>query len=214
MKVGDVSQMNNMLKVGIGAPQIFGSFANQSGGYEKVGFRKKDIYNQITQQRHLKHSDATAAVKYLRDKGLNDTAMFTQHTMTEDGRLEHLFWSDGIMQLNYKVFGDVLAFDATYGKNKYRLPLVVFSGLNHHNRTTIFASAVVANESEATYVWLLRQFLDAMKAFTAEFERCMLANYNVGKFQRKWKEMVTKFGVEEKPWVRGMYEKREMWAAA
>ncbi|KAJ1403466.1 MULE transposase domain [Sesbania bispinosa] len=142
MSAADVHQMNNMLKVGVGPPQIFGSFANQCGGYEKIGFWKKDIYNQIVQQRRLQHNDATSAVKFLRDLGLNDPVMFTRHTCIEDGRLEHLFWCDGIMQMNYRVFGDVLALDATYGKNKYRLPLVVFSGVNHHNRTTIFAGAM------------------------------------------------------------------------
>nr|KYP34832.1 Protein FAR1-RELATED SEQUENCE 5 [Cajanus cajan] len=41
-------------------------------------------------------------------------------------------------------------------------PLVLFSGVNHHNQTTVFASAFVADETEETYVWLLEQFLVAM----------------------------------------------------
>ncbi|KAJ1430900.1 Zinc finger, SWIM-type [Sesbania bispinosa] len=104
----DSDQMNNMLKVGIGPPQIFGSFANCLG---------------------------EAAVKYLHDLGVNDPLMFTHHTIDPDNRLEHLFWCDGKIQLDYKVFGDVLAFDATY----------------------------VANETEETYIWQQRLFLEAMK---------------------------------------------------
>ncbi|KAJ1393167.1 hypothetical protein SESBI_35216 [Sesbania bispinosa] len=65
----DGDQMNNMLKVGICPPQLFGSFANFSGGYEKIGFRKKDIYNQIIKQRRLQNSDAEAAVKYFHNLG-------------------------------------------------------------------------------------------------------------------------------------------------
>ena len=61
------------------------------------------------------------------------------------------------------MFGDVLTFDATYGKNKYECPLVIFSGVNHHNQTTIFRAAIVSNETEETYVWILEQFLLAMK---------------------------------------------------
>ncbi|KAL4275512.1 hypothetical protein AHAS_Ahas20G0114600 [Arachis hypogaea] len=38
-------------------------------------------------------------------------------------------------QFDYVVFGDVLAFDATYGRNKYNLHVVVFLGVNHHNQT-------------------------------------------------------------------------------
>ncbi|XP_057426106.1 protein FAR1-RELATED SEQUENCE 5-like [Lotus japonicus] len=60
------------------------------------------------------------------------------------------------------VYGDVLAFDVTYEENKYLLSIVVFSGVNNHNRTTVFAIAVVTNETEESYVWLLEQFLAAM----------------------------------------------------
>lgn len=65
--------------------------------------------------------------------------------------------------MNYKVFGDVLAFDAAYKKNRYMCPFVVFSGVNHHNQTIVFAIFLVSNETEETYEWLLDQFLNAMK---------------------------------------------------
>ncbi|KAF1887776.1 hypothetical protein Lal_00023784 [Lupinus albus] len=57
---------------------------------------------------------------------------------------------------------DVLAFDSTYGRNKYKFPVVIFYGVNHHKQTTVFATAVVSNETEETYVWLLEKFLEAM----------------------------------------------------
>ena len=66
----------------------------------------------------------------------------------------------------YEVFGDVLIFDATYKKNKYLCPFVVFSGVNHHNQTIVFGAAIVTDEMEETYVWLLEQFLEAMKGKT------------------------------------------------
>jgi len=63
---------------------------------------------------------------------------------------------------DWSVFGDVLAFDATYKRNKYLCPVVVFSGVNHHNQSIVFAAAIVANETKSTYVWLLQQLLEAM----------------------------------------------------
>ncbi|KAJ1411473.1 MULE transposase domain [Sesbania bispinosa] len=208
MVVCDIDQMNNMLK--------------------------KDIYNQIIKQRRLQNSDAEAAVKYLHNLGVNDPLMFTRHTLDPDNRLEHLFWCDGKSQLDYKVFGDVLAFDATYGKNKYRLPLVVFSGVNHHNRTTIFASAIVANETEETYIWLLRLFLEAMKG---KMPNSVITNGDLAMrnairvvFPRAhhrlcaWhlaRNATSNVGIPAfikgfehyKPWIIEMYQKREMWAA-
>lgn len=43
---------------------------------------------------------------------------------------------------------------------------LLFSGVNHHNQTIIFATTLVLNEVEGTYVWLLEHFLVAMKGKT------------------------------------------------
>ncbi|KAF1898567.1 hypothetical protein Lal_00023569 [Lupinus albus] len=40
--------------------------------------------------------------------------------------------------------------------------LYFFFGVNHHKQTTVFGAAVVSNETEETYVWLLEKFLEAM----------------------------------------------------
>ncbi|KAJ1391478.1 Zinc finger, PMZ-type [Sesbania bispinosa] len=50
--------------------------------------------------------------------------------------------------------------------------------------------------------------------FTLKFKRCMLGDYEVSTFRRKWEEMVAEFGLEGNQWVREMYEKRKMWATA
>ena len=64
--------------------------------------------------------------------------------------------------MDYTVFEDGLAFDATYRKIKYNTPLVIFSGVNHHNQSLIFDSAIVSDETEENYMWLLQQFVEAM----------------------------------------------------
>ncbi|XP_057760908.1 protein FAR1-RELATED SEQUENCE 5-like [Arachis stenosperma] len=58
---------------------------------------------------------------------------------------------------DYSLFGDVLAFDATYKRNKYMCPLVIFSGVNRHNQTIIFAATLICDEEKHTYRWLLQQ---------------------------------------------------------
>jgi len=159
----DKIQIDNYGNAGIKVTQMIGAFANVAGGYDKVGFLKKDVHNQILRQRKQMSSDAKGVVRYLLDLRLKDHLMFVAHTVDVGGRLQNLFWSDGESQKNYEIFGDVLAFDATYKKHKYKCPFVVFSGVNHHNQTIIFATAIVSNEVEGTYVWLLEQFLAAMK---------------------------------------------------
>ncbi|CAN0886915.1 Protein FAR1-RELATED SEQUENCE 5 [Linum grandiflorum] len=63
---------------------------------------------------------------------------------------------------DYACFGDVLAFDATYRKNAYNMPLVVFSGVNHHFSTCLFGSALLKNEKTDNYKWVLKTLMEAM----------------------------------------------------
>ena len=65
MSDNDILQMNNLQKIGISSPEILSAFAKHIGGYEKVGFGKKDIYTQMLKQRRLYGSDAKVALKYL-----------------------------------------------------------------------------------------------------------------------------------------------------
>lgn len=151
----DVLQMNDMRKVGIKTPHIYGYIAGQVGGYENVRFRKQDMYNEQERQKQFHCSDAQAALSFLESTRLTDEMLFWRHTVDGEGRLKHLFWCDGVSRRDYSIFGDVVAFDATYRKNKYMCPLVVFCGINHHNQSIVFASAIVGNETEQTYVWVL-----------------------------------------------------------
>jgi len=260
MTDSDIMQMNNMLNSGILPNRIYASFANQAGGYDKIGFRRKDLYNQLAKQRRLRRSDAIYALNYLRGLGSNDPMMFFKHTTHSTGRLQHLFWCDGKSRLDYQIYGDVVAFEATYGKNKYHFPLVVFAGVNNHNSTIIFGGAIVADEKEETYVWVLSRFLEAMSgksptvvitdgdlsmknaikqvfpnayhrlcvwhlirnassnigdpAFVNEFRKCMLGDYEIGEFSKKWAETVDSFGLHDNNWIKETYMKRKAWATA
>jgi hypothetical protein len=256
----DILQMHSFRKAGIRTSQIFGSFAGQVGGYQHLTFSVQNMYNEVDKERRSKGTDSRAALSYLRSLKNGDPSLFWKHTVDKEGRLEHLFWCDGKSQMDYKLFGDVLAFDATYKKNRYLCPVVVFSGVNHHNQTIVFGIAIVANEIEDTYVWLLETFLEAMQGkmpifvitdgdlamrnairrvfpkahhrlcawhlarnatcnvkstrFTALFKKCMLFDYEIVDFERKWSEMVQECGVEDNAWVLDMYEKKDMWATA
>ncbi|KAG4947095.1 hypothetical protein JHK87_043102 [Glycine soja] len=166
MSATDIIQIENYRKVGIRPPHMYTTFANHCGGYEKVGFIRKDIYNQKVRMRKQHTSDASGALKYLHNLHKKDPVMYVSYTVDEGSRLQWLFWCDAESQLLYEVFGDVLIFDATYKKNKYLCPFVVFSGVNHHNQTIVFGTAIMTDETEETYVWFLEQFLEAMKGKT------------------------------------------------
>ncbi|RYR68376.1 hypothetical protein Ahy_A03g014874 [Arachis hypogaea] len=147
-----------MRDAGISTTQIYMHFAEQSGGFENVRFRRKDIYNQIEKQRQLMESNVTETLKYPKKRKKLDP----NYEVDNNGVFRHLIWMDGKSCVDFEVFGDVMAFDATYKKNKYKFLLVVFSGVNHHLQTIVFGSAIVADEGEETYIWLLQRFMEAM----------------------------------------------------
>ncbi|XP_057430316.1 protein FAR1-RELATED SEQUENCE 5-like [Lotus japonicus] len=239
---GDILGMNSMRKAGISTTQIYNFIADQSGGFDKTNFLKVDMCNQLTKQKQKEQCDAKAVLVYLKGLGSGDPGMFWSHHADEQGNLKQLFWADGISRMDFQVFGEVLAFDATYRKNKYGCPIVVLVGVNHHCQTIVFGTAVLTNEKEESYVWVLEQFLAAMKGkepsavitdgapamrnaisrnaqrnvgdpvFVKGFKSCMLGNLSVGHFKKKWVQLVSDLNLEDNPWVQGLYEKRHMWA--
>jgi hypothetical protein len=72
MSQGDIDEIERNRTAGIRPYQVYGSMANTSGGFHKVGFVKKDLYNQVGKQRKQLYSDSCGAVKYLRDLGTKD----------------------------------------------------------------------------------------------------------------------------------------------
>ncbi|RYR29224.1 hypothetical protein Ahy_B01g053572 isoform A [Arachis hypogaea] len=143
MSEADIEQMNDMRKEGIGVSRIHDFMASLAGGYHNVPYTTRDMHNVNAKQRREGGLDAESCLRYLRECKANDSVLYYK---VVDG-----------------VFGDVVTFDATYKKNFYLSPLVVLSGVNHHNQTVVFAAALVADEKEKTYVWLLQQLQTAMK---------------------------------------------------
>ncbi|XP_016206315.1 protein FAR1-RELATED SEQUENCE 5-like [Arachis ipaensis] len=142
----EIAQMNSMREVGISIPKIYQSFAMQVGGFNLVRFTKQDMHNEVRKQRAAR----------------NDEKLFWRYEVAAGSRLCDIIWSDGRSQEDYEAFGDVLAFDATYGRNKYNLPVIVLSRVNHHNQTCVFAAALVSYESQDSYKWVLQRFLECM----------------------------------------------------
>lgn len=85
----------------------------------------------------MNSSDLIGAFKYFNEMGLKDPFLVVTYTADDSNRLQNRFSSDKESQMNYRLFGDVLAFDATYKKNKHICPWVIFSSVNNHNQRII-----------------------------------------------------------------------------
>jgi hypothetical protein len=80
------------------------------------------------------------------------------------------------MQADYMDFGDAMCFDTTHKTNIYEKPLAMFVGSNHHLQNTIFACALLGDETAETFEWVFQAFKRCMGGFRT---RCILTGIMV-----------------------------------
>lgn len=107
-------------------------------------------------------SDAEATIAYLTRGVEGDHEMYCKYRVDENNRLHYLFWADIVMQMDCDLFGDVVCFDATFRKNQYKMSFIIFIGVNNHHFTMVFGCALITDQTEDSFVWLLEQFLECM----------------------------------------------------
>ncbi|CAN0907407.1 Protein FAR1-RELATED SEQUENCE 5 [Linum grandiflorum] len=119
-------------------------------------------YCYIDDVEKIVEGDAATALAYLKGKTNHEDNFFMEFTTDDKNMLEKVFWADSMSIADFACFRDVLAFDAAYKKIEYNLPLVIFSGVNHHFKTCIFGCAFMQHEKEENYVWALQTLKKAM----------------------------------------------------
>jgi hypothetical protein len=80
----------------------------------------------------------------------------------DKNRIKTLMWCSGRSRSQYACFGDVVTFDTTYCTNIYKMPFGLFVGVNNHFQSTIFAGALMADETAESFKWVFEQFVELM----------------------------------------------------
>ncbi|GJS18790.1 FAR1-related sequence 5-like protein [Tanacetum coccineum] len=86
---------------------------------------------------------------------------FKFHYLVENSELVAMFWADEVAKCNYKEFGDIISFDATFRTNKYDMVFVPFTGIDNHLKCVNFGSGMLLREDTEAYTWLLTSFMTA-----------------------------------------------------
>ncbi|KAL5547409.1 hypothetical protein UlMin_002640 [Ulmus minor] len=149
------SQIRTYKYAGLRTCDIVNLMVQQAGGFERLGFTRKDTYNKAAAMHRAEtvETDSEGLLGYLASKiDSTDPTLYAKYAIDEEDRLCHIFWSDNGCQRDYMCFSDVLAFDTTYRSNAFNKPLVMFIGVNNHFRTCKIKS----------YKWVLETFLDCM----------------------------------------------------
>ncbi|KAL4323438.1 hypothetical protein GQ457_11G022480 [Hibiscus cannabinus] len=152
-------------KAGVPIGRNFTTFAVRYGGYGTIPFSEKDCRNLVSKHRRLslQEGDFAAMQKHFIEMSSKDTNFFYMYDTSDDGTLKNVFWADGRCRAAYKDFGDVVSFDTTYLKNRYRMPFCPFIGVNHHNQSMLLGCALISCEDTNNYVWVFKTWLSCME---------------------------------------------------
>lgn len=157
------SLIDTLQGAGIGPSGIMSALIKEYGGISNIGFTERDCRNYMrsSRQRTL-GGDTQILLDYLRSKQAENPSFFYAIQGDEDHCMSNIFWADPKARTNYTYFGDTVTFDTTYRSNRYRLPFAPFTGVNHHGQPVLFGCALLVNESETSFVWLFKTWLEAM----------------------------------------------------
>ncbi|XP_058787209.1 protein FAR1-RELATED SEQUENCE 5-like isoform X2 [Vicia villosa] len=149
---------------GLRPSKITSVLSTESGGIDNIGFSQQDVVDYLSQkrQKQIEKGDAQLMLSYFKNCQLRNPGFFYAFQMDVDGHLANCFWVDSRSKMSYKYFGDVVTFDPTYLTNRYKMPFVPFTGVNHHQQSILFGCALLWDETEESFVWLLSTWLEAM----------------------------------------------------
>ncbi|XP_074292991.1 protein FAR1-RELATED SEQUENCE 5-like [Silene latifolia] len=160
----DASVISSMVDAGFGPAQTFAYIASEKGGETKVLFTLEDLNNHIRTKKkvQLEAGDAQSPVNHFCIEQQNDPLFFYTVQFDEDSHMTNFFWRDGKSLIDNECFGDVIIFDTTFQTNNYGMICAPFTGINHHKKNVVFGCAFLFDETIETFVWLFKNFLQAM----------------------------------------------------
>ncbi|KAD4180254.1 hypothetical protein E3N88_28845 [Mikania micrantha] len=116
------------------------------GGPHNMRGTKTDYMNFSHEiRKFIGDMDAKMFVEMLDQWSVNFPNFLSEYSVV-DGELRCAFWADAVSKANYKEFGDVMSFDATYHTNKYDMIFVSFTGVDHHKRGVTFGAGLLSKE--------------------------------------------------------------------
>ncbi|XP_063939804.1 protein FAR1-RELATED SEQUENCE 5-like [Daucus carota subsp. sativus] len=146
-------------KSGIGPSKTLNVLGELTGGLENIGFGNQDVRNVLRDIQYyvFDSSDALEGLALLRELKRNSQGeFFYKVDVDEKNRVRTMLWVDPRSVNAYKNFGDVVVFDSTYRTNRYCMPFVPFTGVNHHYQSILFGFVLIRNETEESYLWVFK----------------------------------------------------------
>lgn len=157
------SLSNSFSSPGMGLNDPINVLTDDFNSFGKLVFTVQNSVNYIGRGRLSTFGiDAQSLLGFFKVMQASDPAFFYAIQVDEEDRLSSVFWVDTRSRIAYNCFSDVVAFDTTYHVNQYKMPFAPFTGVNHHKQSVLFGCALLADETESTFIWLFTTWLEAM----------------------------------------------------
>lgn len=144
--------------------KMYAAMARQFAEYKNVVGLKNDSKSPFDKGRNLALEEGEASILlefFVQMQSMNSN-FFYAIEVNEDQRLKNLLWVDAKSRHDYINFSDVVSFDMTYIRNKYKMPLTLFVGVNQHYQFMLLGCALLSDESVTTLSWVMQTWLKAM----------------------------------------------------
>ncbi|GKC02155.1 FAR1-related sequence 5-like protein [Tanacetum coccineum] len=159
---------------------------------------------------------------------------FTFQYKVENSELVAMFWADEVAKCNYKEFGDIVSFDATFNNNKiseiqfesFRESYVIL--LESH--VILLFSQVISLESQMIHVESqvirIESHVISLEShickeiynetdFKERFDKIVWNMFiEPLEFEEKWAQLIEDFGLQSHKWLKKMFNLREIWIPA
>ncbi|XP_016580413.2 protein FAR-RED ELONGATED HYPOCOTYL 3 isoform X1 [Capsicum annuum] len=144
--------------------RMYAAMARQFAEYKNVVGLKSDTKGPFEKGRNsaMEGGDINVLLEFFIQMQNLNSNFFYAVDVGEDQRVRNLFWVDAKARHDYANFNDVVSFDTAYVRNKYKMPLALFVGVNQHFQFMLLGCALVSDESAATFFWVMRTWLKAM----------------------------------------------------
>ncbi|XP_076930590.1 protein FAR1-RELATED SEQUENCE 5-like [Bidens hawaiensis] len=161
LKFSEKEFIQGLQTMGFGPTKDHRVQSSLKGGQHLVRGTKDDWKNHVRDVWcYIADRDAQMVINMFKDNSTHFNNYFFEY-LAEEGELRNIFWADDISQTNYELFGDVVAFDATYHTNRYSMVFVPFTSVDCHKKCVTFGAGLISNETTNSYRWLLETFIKA-----------------------------------------------------
>lgn len=149
--------------MGVGLNASVNVLPEDYNSFGKLGFAAQNNVNFVRRGRLSNFGvDAQSLLAFVKVVQTSDPAFYYAIQVDDEDRLSSVFWVDTRSRIAYNCFSDVISFDTTYQVNQYKMPFAPFIGVNHHRQSVLFGCALLADETESTFIWLFTTWLEAM----------------------------------------------------